>query len=93
MIINIIILIVVVCIACVVWTERKSKQALDKDALDQVWREVLDTLHYLERRHYQERKPSAGRRCETIIRAPYTPDDSFICVDLNHFFVRNNVII
>ena len=42
MIINIIILIVVVCIAWVVWTERKSKQALDKDALDQAWREVLD---------------------------------------------------
>jgi uncharacterized protein YpmB len=42
MIINIILLIVVVCIAWVVWTERKSKQALDKDALDQAWREVLD---------------------------------------------------
>jgi hypothetical protein len=56
MIINIIILIVVVCIAWVVWTERKSKQALDKDALDQVWREVLNTLHYVERRHYEERK-------------------------------------
>jgi hypothetical protein len=35
MIINIIILFVVVCIAWVVWTERESKQALDKDALDQ----------------------------------------------------------
>jgi hypothetical protein len=42
MIINIILLIVVVCIAWVVWTERKSKQALDKDALDQACREVLD---------------------------------------------------
>ena len=31
MVINIIILIVVVCVAWVVWTERKSKQALDKD--------------------------------------------------------------
>jgi hypothetical protein len=31
-IINIVGLLVVVCIAWVVWTERKSKQALDKDA-------------------------------------------------------------
>jgi FtsZ-interacting cell division protein ZipA len=56
MVINIIILIVVVCIAWVVWTERKSKQALDKDALDEAWREVLDDPHYMERRHYEERK-------------------------------------
>jgi hypothetical protein len=41
-IINIVGLLVVVCIAWVVWTERKSKQALDKDALDQAWREVPD---------------------------------------------------
>ena len=56
MVINIIILIVVVCVAWVVWTERKSKQALDKDALDEAWREVLDDPHYMERRHYEERK-------------------------------------
>jgi nitrogen fixation-related uncharacterized protein len=56
MVINIIILIVVVCIAWFVWTERKSKQALDKDALDEAWREVLDDPHYMERRHYEERK-------------------------------------
>jgi hypothetical protein len=56
MIVNIVILIVVVCIAWVVWTERKSKQALDKDALDEAWREVLDDPHYMERRHYEERK-------------------------------------
>jgi FtsZ-interacting cell division protein ZipA len=56
MVVNIIILIVVVCIAWVVWTERKSKQALDKDALDEAWREVLDDPHYMERRHYEERK-------------------------------------
>jgi hypothetical protein len=56
MIINIILLIVVVCIAWVVWTERKSKQALDKDALDQAWREVPDDPLYAERRHYEERK-------------------------------------
>jgi hypothetical protein len=52
----IIIFIVVVCIAWVVWTERKSNHALDKDALDQAWREVLDDPHYMERRHYEERK-------------------------------------
>jgi FtsZ-interacting cell division protein ZipA len=52
----IIIFIVVVCIAWVVWTEQKSKQALDRDALDQAWREVLDDPHYMERRHYEERK-------------------------------------
>jgi hypothetical protein len=51
----IIIFTVVVCIAWVVWTERKSKQALDKDALDQAWREVLDDPHHMERRHYEER--------------------------------------
>ena len=89
MIINIILLIVVVCIAWVVWTERKSKQALDKDALDQVWREVLDALHYVERRHYEERK-----RTENQARAAAKHSSahdthqmtSFICVDLNHFF-------
>jgi len=52
----IIIFIVVVCIAWVVWTEQKSKQALDRDALVQAWREVLDDPHYMERRHYEERK-------------------------------------
>jgi hypothetical protein len=51
----IIILVVVVCIAWVVWTEPKSKQALDKDALNQAWPEVLDDPHYMERRHYEER--------------------------------------
>ena len=56
MVATIIIFIVVVCIAWVVWTEQKSKQALDKDALDQAWREVLDDPHYVERRHFEERK-------------------------------------
>ena len=54
-ILNIIILIVVVGIAWVIWTERKSKQALDKDALEQAWREVPDDQHSVERRHYEER--------------------------------------
>jgi FtsZ-interacting cell division protein ZipA len=51
----IIIFIVIGCIAWVVWTPRKSKQALEKDALDQAWRDVLDDPHYMERRHYEER--------------------------------------
>lgn len=55
-VINIIVLILVASIAWAVWTERKSKQALEKDALDQAWREVLDDPHYTERRHLEERK-------------------------------------
>jgi hypothetical protein len=54
--IELIISIVVALIAWVVWTERKSKEALDKDMLDQAWREVLDDPNYMERRHYEERK-------------------------------------
>lgn len=57
----IIIFIVVVCVAWVVWTEQKSKQALDRDALAQAWREVLDDPHYMERRHYEERKRVADQ--------------------------------
>lgn len=55
MLFNIVILFMVASIAWVLWTERKSKQALDKDALDQAWREVPDDPHYIERRHYEER--------------------------------------
>ena len=51
-----IIFIVVAFIGWIVWTERKSKLALDKDLLDQAWREVLDDPHYMERRHYEERE-------------------------------------
>ena len=54
-IIILIVVLVVVCTAWLVWTERKSRQALDKDALDQAWREALDDPHYIERRHYEER--------------------------------------
>ena len=49
-------LVVIACIAWMVWTESKSKQALDKDALDQAWREVPDDPIHAERRHYEERK-------------------------------------
>ena len=55
-IITIIVLVVVVCIAWVIWTEQKSKKALDKDALEQAWREVPDDPHYVERRQFEERK-------------------------------------
>jgi lipopolysaccharide export system protein LptC len=87
MIINIIILIVVVCIAWVVWTERKNKQALNKGGLDQAWREVLD---YVERRHYEERKRIENQARAAAAKHSSAHDThqmtSFICVDLNHFF-------
>ena len=71
-IINIIGLVVVACIAWVVWTERKSKQALDKDALDQAWRDVFDDPHHAEQRHYEERKRvvdhARGCRCRWVMR-------------------------
>jgi hypothetical protein len=47
-IITIIVLVVVFCIAWLIWTERKSKKALDKDALEQAWREMPDDPHYVE---------------------------------------------
>jgi hypothetical protein len=80
--INIIILIallVAVCTAWVVWTERKSKQALDKDALDQAWREVPDDPHYIERRHYEERmrvenEARAAAAKNAVRRAEPNPD-------------------
>ena len=78
MLFNIIILFMVASIAWVLWTERKSKQALDKDALDQAWREVPDDPHYIERRHYEERMrvedearaalPNGERRIERDLR-------------------------
>jgi hypothetical protein len=55
-IITIIVLVPVACIAWMIWTERKSKQALDRDALDQAWREVPDDPNCAERRHFEERK-------------------------------------
>jgi len=55
-IITIVGFISVACIAWVVWTERKSKQALDKDTLEQAWREAPDDPFYAERHHYEERK-------------------------------------
>ncbi len=52
----IIVLIVVGCVAWVVWTVREYKEASEKAALTQAWREVLDDPHYTERRHFEERK-------------------------------------
>jgi hypothetical protein len=52
----IVILIVVGCIAWVVWAVRRDRQALDKERLDRAWRKVLNDPHYMERRHYEERK-------------------------------------
>jgi hypothetical protein len=47
---TIILLIVVACVAWVVWTVREHKQALE-EALD-----VLDDPYDVERRHLEERK-------------------------------------
>jgi hypothetical protein len=49
-------LVVIACIAWVIWTEPKSKQALDKDVFDQAWREKPDDALNAERDHYEERK-------------------------------------
>ena len=63
-IITIIVLVVVFCIAWVMWTERKSQKALDKDAVEQAWREVPNDPHYAERRHFE-----GGKRVEDQARA------------------------
>lgn len=51
-----VILIVVGCVAWVVWTVREHKEASEKIALAQAWREALDDPHYTERRRFEERK-------------------------------------
>jgi Tfp pilus assembly protein PilE len=51
-----IIVIVVAFIAWIVWTVREHKQVVAKDILNQAWHEVLNDPHYLERRHFEERK-------------------------------------
>ena len=55
-IIIIIVLVPIACIAWMMWTERKSKQALDRDALDQAWREGPNDPNYADRHHFEERK-------------------------------------
>jgi cbb3-type cytochrome oxidase subunit 3 len=53
------IVIILIGVACIVWvvrTAREHKQAAAKNFLDQAWREVLNDPHYLERRHFEERK-------------------------------------
>ncbi|HEY6019407.1 MAG TPA: hypothetical protein VIY48_05735 [Candidatus Paceibacterota bacterium] len=52
----VIVLIGVASIAWIVWAVREYKQAVAKDILNQAWREVLKDPHYLERRHFEERK-------------------------------------
>jgi predicted negative regulator of RcsB-dependent stress response len=51
-----IVLIVLGCIAWVVWAVWAHKQASEIAALGQAWREALDDPHYMERRHFEERK-------------------------------------
>ncbi len=54
----IVILIVVGCVAWLIWTvqEYGQAQASEKIALAQAWREVLDDPNYTERRRFEERK-------------------------------------
>ena len=46
-------------IVWIVGTVRKKNRALEKAALDEAWRKVLDDPHYLDRRNYEERKHAA----------------------------------
>ena len=53
------IVIILIGVACIVWvvrTAREHKQAAANAALGQAWREVLNDPHYMERRHFEERK-------------------------------------
>jgi len=59
----VIVLIVLGCIAWVVWSVREHKQASEIAALGQAWRDVLDDPHYIDRRHFEERK--CGERTNT----------------------------
>jgi hypothetical protein len=52
----IVILIIVGCIAWVVWAVREHRKVLDKEVLDGAWRQVLNDPHYMERRDYEEHK-------------------------------------
>lgn len=52
----IIALIVVACTVWLVWTVREHKQAIANEVLDRAWHDVLNDPHYLERRHFEERK-------------------------------------
>ncbi len=58
-VITITLIVAVSIVAWLVWTEPKSKQALDKDdASEQAWREVLDNdVNYTERQQFEARKP------------------------------------
>jgi hypothetical protein len=53
------IIIILFLVASIVWIVRKVRahdRALEKDALHQAWRIVLDDPHYVHRRQYEERK-------------------------------------
>ncbi len=47
---------VVASIIWIVWKVRTHGRTLEKAALDQAWRIVLDDPHYAARRTYEERK-------------------------------------
>ncbi len=62
----IVILIIVGCIAWVVWAVREHRKALDKEALDGAWRQVLNDPHYMERRDFEEHKRGLGTSGSTL---------------------------
>ena len=64
----IVVLVVVGCIAWVVWAVRRDRQALDKESLDRAWRKVLNDPRYTERRHDEERKRVENARVDASNR-------------------------
>jgi hypothetical protein len=52
----IVILILVGCIAWIVWAVRRGRQEFENESLDRAWWKVLNDPHYMERRHREERK-------------------------------------
>jgi hypothetical protein len=60
----IVIVIVVGCIAWVVWAVRRDRQAVEKESLDRAWWKVLNDPHYMERRHDEERKRVENARLD-----------------------------
>jgi hypothetical protein len=47
---------IVASIIWIIWKVRSHDRSLEKAALDQAWRIVLDDPHYAARRAYEERK-------------------------------------
>jgi FtsZ-interacting cell division protein ZipA len=57
-----VILILVGCVAWIVWAVRRDKQEFEKESLDRAWRKVRNDPHYMERRHREERERVGNAR-------------------------------